>query len=121
MIDALDGRPGVLSARYAGEASKPEDNIKKILSELSQTKNRKAQFKTVISLVIEGKEEQFTGIVKGEISRQKSGKDGFGYDPVFIPENYNITFSEMDADEKNKISHRGKATKKLTNYLKKIK
>ena len=116
-IEALNGRPGVYSARYAGEEKNMQKNIEKILSELSNTNNRKARFKTVISLIIDGKKQQFEGIVNGKIIEQERGKSGFGYDPVFVPNGYNITFAEMDASEKNKISHRAKAVEKLVAFL----
>lgn len=116
-IEALKGRPGVKSARYAGDDCNPENNIRKVLHELTGLENRKARFKTVISLIIDGKEVQFEGIVEGKIIHKKRGKDGFGYDPVFMPEGYNQTFAEMPAGEKNRISHRGRATGKLIDYL----
>lgn len=117
-IDALNMRPGVYSARYAGEDGNSEANMKKVLFELKNIKNRKARFKTVISLIINGKEFQFDGKVEGKISLEKHGITGFGYDPIFIPNDYNITFAEMTSEEKNKISHRGRATAKLIEFLK---
>ncbi len=117
-IEALNGRPGVYSARYAGEEKNMEKNIDKILNELKGKKNRSARFKTVISLIYEGKKYQFEGIVNGKIIEEKRGVGGFGYDPVFMPQGYNITFAEMPADVKNKISHRGKAVQKLVEFLK---
>ena len=116
-IEALDGRPGVYSARYAGEGCNFQDNIDKVLEELEGIKNRKARFKTVVSLLIDGKETQFEGIVEGEILEKETGAAGFGYDPIFKPLGYEQTFAEMPADLKNKISHRGLAIKKLVNYL----
>lgn len=116
-IEALDGRPGVYSARYAGEGCNFQDNVDKILSELKGVENRKARFKTVISLVIDGVETQFEGVVEGEILEKETGKEGFGYDPVFKPIGYDQTFAEMPAELKNKISHRGLATKKLVDFL----
>ena len=120
-IEALDGRPGVLSARYAGEAKNADDNMKKILLEMQDVTNRKARFKTVISLVIDGKEELFEGVVNGTILTQKRGEKGFGYDPIFQPEGSDKTFAEMDLDEKGKISHRGIAVAKLVAYLSALK
>lgn len=120
-VEALNGRPGVYSARYAGEEGDAEKNIDKLLAELSGSDNRKARFRTVISLIIRGKIMQFEGIVNGEISTQRHGKDGFGYDPVFIPEGYTLTFAEMPLDLKNSISHRGRATRKLIEYLNTLK
>jgi XTP/dITP diphosphohydrolase len=117
-IEALDNRPGVYSARYAGEDGNSEANIKKVLSELKDKSNRKARFRTVISLIMDGKEFQFEGKVEGKISTEKHGEDGFGYDPVFVPEDYDITFAEMSSMEKNKISHRGRAMAKLVEFLK---
>lgn len=117
-IDALNGEPGVLSARYAGEDKNAEKNMNLVLEKLQGIENRKARFKTVISLVIDGKETQFTGIINGEIIREKRGVMGFGYDPIFVPEGYTKTFAEMDLSEKNKISHRALAVEKLVEFLK---
>ncbi len=116
-VEALDGRPGVVSARYAGEEKDMDKNIAKVLSELEEKTNKKARFKTVISLIIDGEKHQFEGIVNGTIIKEKKGEGGFGYDPVFVPDGYDITFAEMAADEKNKISHRGLAVKKLVDFL----
>lgn len=116
-IEALNGRPGVKSARYAGDDCNPENNIRKVLQELSGIENRKARFKTVISLILDGNELKFEGTVEGKIIQEKRGKEGFGYDPVFVPDGYNQTFAEMPANEKNRISHRGMATRKLIDYL----
>jgi XTP/dITP diphosphohydrolase len=116
-IDALDGRPGVKSARYAGEDCIPENNIRKVLQELDGITDRKARFKTVISLIMNGKETLFEGTVEGKILDAKRGKDGFGYDPVFLPDGFNETFAEMTAEQKNRISHRGRATQRLIAYL----
>lgn len=116
-IEALNGEPGIFSARYAGEQRDSEDNIALVLKKLKGQNNRKAQFKTVIALIIDGKETLFEGIAKGHIAEEKSGGKGFGYDPIFIPEGYDISFAEMAADEKNKISHRGKAVRLLFNHL----
>ncbi len=116
-IEALDGRPGVHSARYAGEGKNMQDNIAKVLSELKGKSNRKARFKTVISLILDDKKYQFEGIVNGKIIDEEKGSEGFGYDPIFVPEGYDITFAEMSADEKNAISHRGRAVQKLVKFL----
>lgn len=117
-VRSLNGAPGVYSARYAGEQCSAEDNMTKMLSELKGKENRIANFRTVIALIINGEEHAFEGRVEGDITLLKSGSDGFGYDPIFQPEGYNITFSEMSMEEKNKISHRGKAVKKLVEFLK---
>jgi XTP/dITP diphosphohydrolase len=117
-IDALDGRPGVKSARYAGPQCNPEDNIRKILFELGDTKFRNARFKTVIALILDGKEYFFEGKVEGEIMHEKHGGSGFGYDPVFQPEGHTLTFAQMQPEEKNAISHRARAMAKLVDFLK---
>ena len=119
-IDVLDGAPGVYSARYAGEQKSAEKNMNKVLEALSNETNRKAQFKTVIALNINGEQTLFTGIVKGEITHKKTGNMGFGYDPIFKAEGMNQTFAEITLEEKGKLSHRGKATQMLINYLTKI-
>lgn len=126
-IEALGNRPGVLSARYAGEDKNPEENMKKVLRELEGVENRAARFKTIISLVVDGKEVQFEGIVNGIILHEKKGAKGFGYDPIFAPSNTSVgintalkTFAEMDLTEKNKISHRALAVNKLVDYLNKL-
>jgi len=116
-IEALNGEPGVYSARYAGDEKSPEKNIELVLQKLTKIKNRMARFKTVISLVIDGKEIQFEGVVNGLILEEKRGKSGFGYDPIFQPEESQLSFAEMPLDKKNKISHRGRATQKLVEYL----
>jgi XTP/dITP diphosphohydrolase len=116
-IESLNGEPGIYSARYAGEQKSAEDNMDKVLKGLEGNKDRKAHFKTIIALIIDGKEMLFEGVSNGEITKTKSGNDGFGYDPIFQPEGYAITFSEMSLEEKNKISHRGKAVRKLIDYL----
>lgn len=116
-VDALNGRPGVLSARYAGEAKDANDNMDKILEELKNESNRAARFKTVISLVIDGEELQFEGVVEGTILKEKRGAKGFGYDPIFLPNGSERSFAEMDVAEKNEISHRALAVKKLVAYL----
>lgn len=117
-IEALNGEPGVYSARYSGEEKSAEANMKKVLEKMIEIKHRNARFRTVISLVINGKEKQFEGIVEGEIIQEKKGDSGFGYDPIFQPLGYNITFAEMNLENKNKISHRGRAVEKLVQYLK---
>jgi XTP/dITP diphosphohydrolase len=116
-IEALNGEPGVYSARYAGEEKSPEKNIELVLQKLTKINNRKARFKTIISLVINGEEVQFEGIVDGKILEEKRGQSGFGYDPIFQPDESSFSFAEMPLAEKNKISHRGRATQKLVDYL----
>ncbi len=118
-VEALNGAPGVKSARYAGEPSNTRANIEKLLHQLKNKQNRKAQFRTVISLLQNGVEKQFEGICKGEITLEPVGENGFGYDPVFIPEGSTKTFAEMNITEKNEYSHRRKAVEKLVAYLKK--
>ena len=115
-IDALNGEPGVHSAHYSGSRDFQE-NMSLVLARLEGKTDRKARFKTVISLILEGQEHLFEGIIEGEISLQQSGKRGFGYDPIFIPEGYEISFAEMSAEEKNKISHRARAMEKLIQFL----
>lgn len=117
-IEALNGEPGVYSARYAGENCSFDDNMNKVLEKMKGMDNRKAKFRTVIHLVIDGKEKVFVGEVNGTITREKQGEKGFGYDPIFMPDGYNKTFAELSMEEKNKISHRGLATKKLIEFLK---
>jgi len=119
-IEALDGRPGVISARYAGEGKDMKENIKKVLSEMLGIENRKARFKTVISLLIDGHETQFEGIIEGEILDGEVGEGGFGYDPIFKPFGYEQTFAQMQPQLKNKISHRAIAMNKLIDFLQKI-
>ena len=116
-VEALNGAPGVYSARYAGEAKDMNENMSKLLRELQGVENRKARFRTVIALILDGKEYLFEGVVQGKIICERSGSAGFGYDPIFRPKGYDITFAEMDLNEKNKISHRGKAVRKLVNFL----
>ncbi len=116
-IDALHGAPGVYSARYAGPACSFEDNMRKVLSQMEGISNRKAQFKTVIALILDNKEYLFEGSVSGTILGKKSGTQGFGYDPIFLPDGYNESFAEMSAELKNRISHRAVATQKLTHFL----
>lgn len=107
-VEALNGEPGVKSARYAGEGKSSSDNIKKLLHELSRIENRKARFRTVISLILNGTEHRFEGICEGEIIKEQKGNAGFGYDSIFIPAGSNKTFAEMELNEKNKFSHRKK-------------
>ncbi|MDO7135652.1 non-canonical purine NTP diphosphatase [Algibacter lectus] len=116
-VNALNGEPGVYSARYAGEQRNAEDNTNKLLTELHNKTDRSAQFKTVIALHLNGELHTFTGICKGEITTEKHGEKGFGYDPVFKPNNYNNTFAEMDLSLKNSIGHRGKAVTELVEFL----
>ena len=117
-VDALNGAPGVFSSRYAGEQRSSDDNMSKLLDALSNKINRKAQFKTIIALNLNGKQHLFTGIAKGEITLKKIGNQGFGYDPIFIPEGHTATFAQLSLEEKGLISHRGKATEQLINFLK---
>lgn len=118
-VDALNGAPGVYSARYAGEDASYEDNVNKLLSEIGGHTNRSAQFRTVVAYIdSEGKEHLFEGICRGEIISEKRGEKGFGYDPVFLPKGYEKTFAELSSEEKNKISHRGIAVQKFLRYLK---
>lgn len=117
-IEALNGEPGVFSARYAGEEKNSEANMNKVLKKLTKINNRKARFRTVISLIIRGEEKQFEGIVEGNILNEKRGGSGFGYDPIFQPEGFETSFAQMSLADKNKISHRGRAVEKLVNYLK---
>ena len=120
-VEALDNRPGVYSARFAGEDCNSENNINKLLSELEGIENRKARFRTVIALIKGETEEEFEGVIYGNISHERHGEGGFGYDKVFVPENYEKTFAEMLPKEKNSISHRAKATRLLIEYLNKEK
>ncbi len=119
-IDSLNGEPGVYSARYAGTECDAEKNIIKVLNKLKNETRRNARFITVITLLIGDNKIIFKGICEGKITYEKKGKGGFGYDPIFIPNGYNKTFSQMSSTEKNKISHRGLAVKKLINFLLKI-
>ncbi len=127
-IDALNGKPGVYSARYAGEERSAEKNIEKVLAEMKGIENRNAKFKTTISLIINNKENLFEGIINGHISTENQGNNGFGYDPIFIPHPQPLSprrgersFAEMSMEEKNKISHRGIAVNKLVEFLNKLK
>ena len=117
-VESLGGAPGVFSARYAGDGHDSEANMQKLLKELAGKENRKAQFRTVICLIRNGKEHLFEGIVKGEIIQEKRGGAGFGYDPIFVPEGYDLTFAELGDDVKNTISHRARAVEKLCQFLK---
>tara|TARA_B000000557_G_scaffold102635_1_gene83179 strand:- start:914 stop:1492 length:579 start_codon:yes stop_codon:yes gene_type:complete len=117
-VEVLNGDPGVLSARYAGNQNIAIDNIKKLLRKLKNHDNRKAQFRTVIALIYDRNEYFFEGIIKGKIIGEAKGNNGFGYDPIFQPENYILSFAQLDKEEKNKISHRAKAFRKLINFLK---
>ena len=116
-IDKLNGDPGVYSARYAGPERNANANMNKVLNELKGKKNRKAQFRTAIALILKGEEHLFEGKVEGYISKDKKGDEGFGYDPIFIPENDKRSFAQMSMEEKGAISHRGRAVKKLVTYL----
>ena len=120
-VAALNGEPGVYSARYAGEQRDAQDNMNLLLENLLEKTDRTAQFKTVIALNINGKQHLFTGIAKGKITTEKSGNQGFGYDPIFQPEDFEETFAELSLEIKNKISHRGKATQLLIAFLNQIK
>ena len=116
-IEALNGEPGVYSARYAGEEKNAESNMNKVLIKMAKINNRNARFRTVISLIINGAEKQFEGIVDGKILKEKRGNSGFGYDPIFQPVGFEQTFAEMNIEDKNKISHRGRAVENLVKYL----
>ncbi len=116
-VDALHNAPGVYSARYAGPGHDSEANMNKLLHEMEGKENRKARFRTVIALILEGKEYLFEGVVNGTIIKEKKGGSGFGYDPIFMPDTYAQTFAEMGNDIKNRISHRAEAVKKLTAFL----
>ncbi len=119
-VDALDGAPGVYSARYAGgKGHDSEANMNRLLHELEGVDNRRARFRTVISLLIRGQEHRFEGIVEGEIIRTPRGAEGFGYDPIFVPDGFDRTFAELGADVKNRISHRARAVQALATFLKK--
>jgi XTP/dITP diphosphohydrolase len=116
-VEALGGRPGVYSARFAGESADSEMNIEKLLTEMKGVTNRRAAFRTIIALIVDGKELSFEGRVDGSITEKLQGSGGFGYDPVFIPDGFLKTFSDLGEEEKNKISHRADAIRKLSNYL----
>jgi len=122
-VEVLDGRPGVYSARYAGESATYQDNVNKLLDEMAgvKSKDRKAQFRTVVAFVLEEGMHTFEGVCRGEILEEKRGDKGFGYDPVFLPVGFDKTFAELDAQTKNEISHRGKAIQKFYDWLKELK
>ena len=117
VIEALNGEPGVYSARYAGEENNAENNMLKVLTNLKNKTNRKAYFETSIALIIDGVEHHFKGKAEGTILEEKSGAEGFGYDPIFKPNGFDRTFAEMTMEEKNNISHRGKAFAKMISFL----
>lgn len=117
-VKALNNEPGVYSARYAGEAKSSEANIKKVLEKLNGVEDRSARFRSVFSLIMDGRETQFEGIVEGTILPEKEGEGGFGYDPIFRPSGYDRSFASLSPDEKNSISHRGRAVQKLVQFLK---
>lgn len=117
-VESLGGAPGVYSARYAdGQGHDSQANMNKLLKEMEEKNDRKAQFRTIISLIEKGEERQFEGIVKGQITREKRGESGFGYDPIFQPDGYETTFAELGNDIKNRISHRARAVAALCDYL----
>lgn len=117
-VEALNGEPGVFSARYAGNGHNAEANMQKLLQNMQGVQNRNAQFRTAICLILDGKKHLFEGIVKGEIIKEKKGHAGFGYDPIFVPKGYTKTFAELGNETKNKISHRALAVEKLCRFLK---
>lgn len=119
IVESLNGAPGVYSARYAGEECNSENNIQKLLKELDGKANRKAYFKTVAALILDGKEYLFEGKICGQILMEKRGNEGFGYDPVFLPDGYDLSFAQMGMDIKNEISHRALAMRKLSDFLNK--
>jgi len=119
-IKALNNEPGVRSARYAGDHKNSTDNINKVLKELDDFEDRSARFKTVFSLITKDFSKLFTGIIYGEITKEVNGSKGFGYDPIFKPNGYSMTFGEIDSRIKNKISHRALATNKLVDFLRKV-
>ncbi len=116
-VDSLNGEPGVYSARYGGEPRDADKNMNKLLQKLEGKPNRKAQFRTIVALNLQGKSYAFEGICQGEIQQERSGEEGFGYDPIFQPEGYEMSFAEMSSEEKNKISHRKRAIQKLVDFL----
>jgi len=118
-VNALNGEPGVFSARYAGEPKNDENNIDKLLANLKEIENKKANFKTVICLNLNGKQQLFTGIINGQIIAERVGTNGFGYDPIFVADGYQKTFAELTLEEKSNISHRGIAVKQLITFLQK--
>ncbi|WP_407426373.1 RdgB/HAM1 family non-canonical purine NTP pyrophosphatase [Arcticibacter sp.] len=115
-VKALNGEPGVYSARYSGSRD-PEENLQLVMSKMKDVSDRSASFKCVISIVLDGKEHLFEGSVEGEITNTRSGSAGFGYDPIFKPQGYDVSFAEMPAEEKNRISHRARAVEKLVGFL----
>ena len=117
-VAALNGEPGVFSARYAGEPKNDENNIDKLLANLKDVNNKKANFKTIICLNLKGEQHLFTGIINGQIIEERIGNNGFGYDPIFVADGYQKTFAELSLEEKARISHRGIAVKKLIDFLK---
>lgn len=117
LVDALNGAPGVYSARYAGEQKNDQDNMQKLLHELKDKPSRNAHFKTAMALIIDGKEYLFEGKIEGKIITEKLGANGFGYDPIFVPDGFNETFAQLDSETKNKISHRARALKKLLDFI----
>lgn len=119
-VEALNGKPGVYSARYAGESKDSKANVQKLLMELKGVENRKARFRTVVALIIDGEEHLFEGIVDGRIIESERGVDGFGYDPVFLPDGYSSTFAEMNLSQKNTISHRARVIESLVNFLRSL-
>ncbi len=119
-VSALNGEPGVYSARYAGEEKNSEANMRKLLQKLEGKTDRGARFRTVIALIWEGKEYLFEGVVQGKILTEKHGEEGFGYDPIFQPDGYEKSFAELSMDEKNAISHRGRAVRQLSDFLKSV-
>jgi len=117
LVDALNGAPGVYSARYAGEQKNNEDNLQKLLFDLRNIETRDAHFKTVMALIIDGKEYQFEGIVTGKIISEKIGINGFGYDPIFLPDGYTETFAQLSSEIKNTVSHRARALQKMLAFI----
>jgi len=120
LVDSLNGDPGVYSARYAGEQKNDEDNMQKLLHELKDKSNRNAHFKTAMALIVDDKEYLFEGKIEGKIISEKLGINGFGYDPLFIPNGYNETFAQLDSETKNKISHRARALQKMIEFINSI-
>jgi len=118
-IESLNGEPGVISARYAGEEKNPLRNMEKVLRLMQDKENKSARFRTIISLILNGKEYIFEGVINGQILEKPIGDNGFGYDPIFMPDGYTISFAQMDSETKNNISHRGKAVEKLIDFLNK--
>lgn len=116
-VHALNGEPGVFSARYAGSQRNADDNMNKLLENLSSKENRSAHFKTVIALILNGEQHTFTGICEGTIIKEKRGEKGFGYDPIFMANGFTETFAEISLEEKNRVGHRGKAVNQLINFL----